>query len=38
MEAVGSRDGREVALKLDELREAGILTRLENGEWALKPR
>jgi 3-polyprenyl-4-hydroxybenzoate decarboxylase len=38
MEAVGSRDGREVALKLDELREEGILTRLENGEWALKPR
>lgn len=36
MEAVGSRDGREVTLELDRLREEGILTRLENGEWALK--
>jgi len=36
MEAVGSRDGREVALDLDQLREEGILTRLENGEWTLK--
>jgi UbiD family decarboxylase len=37
MEAVGSRDGREVALELDRLREEGILTRLDNGEWTLKP-
>jgi 2,5-furandicarboxylate decarboxylase 1 len=36
MEAIGSTDGREVALDLDELREEGILTRLDNGEWALK--
>lgn len=36
MEAVGSRDGREVTLELDRLREEGNLTRLENGEWALK--
>jgi UbiD family decarboxylase len=36
MEAVGSRDGREVTLELDRLREDGSLTRLENGEWALK--
>lgn len=36
MEAVGSTDGREVALDLDELREEGILTRLDNGEWAIK--
>ncbi|MFQ5575099.1 MAG: UbiD family decarboxylase domain-containing protein, partial [Terriglobia bacterium] len=36
MEAVGSRDGREVTLELDRLREEGSLTRLENGEWALK--
>ncbi|HZD40357.1 MAG TPA: UbiD family decarboxylase [Terriglobales bacterium] len=35
MEAVGSRDGREIALELDRLREAGLLTRLANGEWAL---
>jgi hypothetical protein len=38
MEAVGSRDGREVTLELDRLREEGILTRLDNGEWALKPK
>jgi 2,5-furandicarboxylate decarboxylase 1 len=36
MDLVGSRDGREVALELDELREAGILGRLDNGEWTLK--
>jgi len=36
MEAVGSQDGREVALELDRLREEGVLTRLGNGEWALK--
>ena len=33
--AVGSRDGREVVLELDLLREAGELTRLDNGEYAL---
>ncbi len=33
--AVGSNDGREVALELDRLREAGELTRLDNGEYAL---
>lgn len=38
MEAVGSRDGREVALELDTLRNEGILTRLDNGEWSLKPK
>jgi 2,5-furandicarboxylate decarboxylase 1 len=36
MEAVGSRDGREVALELDALRERGILDRAANGEWLLK--
>ena len=36
MEAVGSQDGREIALELDRLREEGILTRLANGEWALR--
>jgi 3-polyprenyl-4-hydroxybenzoate decarboxylase len=34
--ATGSRDGREIALELDILRERGVLTRLPNGEWALK--
>ncbi len=35
LSAVGSRDGREVAMELDALREAGELTRLDNGEYAL---
>jgi len=34
--AMGSTDGREIALELDALRERGVLTRLPNGEWALK--
>ena len=33
--AVGSTDGREVAIELDALREEGTLTRLDNGEYAL---
>jgi hypothetical protein len=35
MEDVGSTDGREVALELASLREAGAVKRLRNGEWAL---
>jgi UbiD family decarboxylase len=34
--ALGSADGREIALELDALRDRGALTRLPNGEWALK--
>lgn len=34
--ALGSPDGREIALALDMLREQDLVTRLENGEWALK--
>ena len=30
------KDGREIALALDALREEGILTRMKNGEWTLK--
>ncbi len=33
--AVGSNDGREVAIELGQLREDGELTRLDNGEYAL---
>lgn len=33
--AVGSSDGREVAIELDQLRQGGELTRLDNGEYAL---
>jgi hypothetical protein len=36
MEALGSKDGREVALELHALHEQGVLTRLPDGEWALK--
>jgi hypothetical protein len=36
MDALGSRDGREIAVALDELREQGILARLDDGEWTLK--
>jgi UbiD family decarboxylase len=35
MEAVGSRDGREVALALDELRAAGKLMRDDRGRYLL---
>ena len=33
---MGSTDGRDIALELEQLRKQGILTRLSNGEWALK--
>jgi len=36
MDLVRSKDGREIALALDELREGGVLARLDNGEWTLK--
>jgi UbiD family decarboxylase len=36
MEAVGSNDGREVAVELGTLREEGVLARLTNGEWTVK--
>jgi 2,5-furandicarboxylate decarboxylase 1 len=36
MAAMGSKDGREIAVALDALREEGVLTRLKNGEWTLK--
>ena len=35
MEALGSRDGREIMLELVEMREAERVHRLENGEYAL---
>ncbi|MDP6175816.1 MAG: hypothetical protein QGF09_16765, partial [Rhodospirillales bacterium] len=36
MEVLGSQDGREIALELDELREQGQMQRLENGEFSLQ--
>jgi len=35
-ESLGSDDGRELALELAALHEEGTLTRLRDGEWALK--
>ena len=35
MQAVGSRDGREIALRLDELRNQGRLIRNEDGQYYL---
>lgn len=35
MQVLGSQDGREIALELDELRQRGQIKRLENGEFAL---
>jgi hypothetical protein len=36
MTALGSKDGREIVLQLDVLREKGVLSRGENGEWMLR--
>ena len=36
MDALGSKDGREISLELDALREQGLLVRRESGEWCLK--
>jgi 2,5-furandicarboxylate decarboxylase 1 len=38
MEALGSDDGREIALELDILREEGILARNDEGQWLLEKR
>ena len=35
MAALGSDDGREIVLELEALREAGELTRLEEGQYTL---
>ncbi len=35
LEAVGSKDGREVAVELSALHEEGVLARLSNGEWTI---
>jgi DNA-binding HxlR family transcriptional regulator len=36
MTALGSRDGRELTLALNALRQQGGLTRLEDGQYVLK--
>ena len=36
MEGLGSEDGREIALALDDLREEGVLARDQDGAWMLQ--
>jgi len=36
MAALGSKDGREIAMELDRLRGKGTLSRSKDGEWMLK--
>lgn len=36
MAALGSEDGREIAMELDRLRESELVERRPNGEWSLK--
>ena len=36
MDDLGSEDGREIVLELDDLREEGVLGRLPNGQWRLE--
>jgi 3-polyprenyl-4-hydroxybenzoate decarboxylase len=36
MTALGSTDGREIALELDTLSQQGAICRLRDGEWALE--
>jgi 3-polyprenyl-4-hydroxybenzoate decarboxylase len=35
MNALGTQDGREIVLALDELRQAGLISRLPEGEYSL---
>ncbi|WP_321895865.1 hypothetical protein [Paraburkholderia heleia] len=36
MKALGSTDGRKIALELDALNLQGVLRRTQDGEWALE--
>jgi UbiD family decarboxylase len=36
MEAIGTNDGREIAMELDQLYQQGIIGRGQNGEWRLE--
>jgi hypothetical protein len=36
MDLLGSKDGREVAVALDELREQGVLSRLDTGGSSIR--
>jgi 2,5-furandicarboxylate decarboxylase 1 len=35
MEALGSRDGREIVLEIAKLRAEGVISRMSNGQWCL---
>jgi hypothetical protein len=36
MSMLGSRDGREIVLEIERLRDAGLLDRNDDGEYYLK--
>jgi UbiD family decarboxylase len=38
MQSIGTDDGREIAVELDQLYRQGLIGREANGEWSLKPR
>jgi hypothetical protein len=35
MQSIGTTDGREIALELDDLQRQGVIGRGDNGEWRL---
>ncbi len=36
MQALGSKDGREIVLEIEALRDQGLVDRLEDGDYYLK--
>ena len=36
MSALGSRDGREIVLEIEQLRESGLIERNTDGEYCLR--
>ena len=36
MQVLGSKDGREIVLEIEALRDKGLLDRLEDGDYYLK--
>lgn len=37
MESIGTSDGREITIELDQLLQQGLISRGKNGEWCLTP-
>jgi hypothetical protein len=36
METLGTADGREITVEIDQLHQQGLINRGPNGEWCLK--